>query len=162
MKTYNQSNVDFISVLEFLKHHNVDSNIICLLRFYAAQNAESFQYLASEFANILSTGINAGSKRENDARFAIETIIGLLKDCDDERTYFIGTWRSFSILFPNFEKFDLQCEAVKEAYFRFENYFASVRYKLYAKDSWYTKITDYEWWLKVDEFYKSRFSRFGT
>lgn len=156
MKIYNQSNVDLVSVLEFLKHHNVDSNIICLLRFYAAQNTKNFQYLASEFANILSSGINASSERENKDWHAIESVISSLKYCNDERTYFTMTWQSFSILFPNFENFDRHCEAVKSAYNRFENYFGSVRYKLHAKDSWYVTVTDYKWWLKVDGFYKSR------
>ena len=156
MKTYKQSNVDLVSVLEFLKHHHIDNNLIYLLKVYAAQNSENFQYLASEFANILSIGINAGIQRENEAWHAIETVVGSLKYCNDERTYYIMTWQSFSILIPDFKDFDRHSEAIKSAYFRFENYFASVRYKLHAKDSWYTDITNYDWWLKVDEFYKSR------
>lgn len=157
MKTYKQSNVELEKVIEFLSTKEIDNNLIYLLKLYSVQNSKNFQYLASEFANILSTGITANSERENDAWLAIEMVIGSLKYHNDERTYFIGTWRSFSILIPNFENFDRHCEAVKSAYFRFENYFASVRYKLHAKDSWYTDITNYDWWLKVDEFYKSRY-----
>jgi len=156
MKTYKQSNVELEKIIEFLSTKEIDNNIICLLKIYAAQNSKNFQYLAAEFANILSTGINAGIRRENEAWHAIETVISSLKYCNDERTYYIMTWQSFSILIPDFENFDRHCVAVQEAYFRFENYFASVRYKLHAKDSWYTDITNYDWWLKVDKFYKSR------
>lgn len=162
MKTYNQADVEFEKVIEFLKTKEIDNNIIALLKIYAAQNTKNFQYLASEFANILSSGINASSERENKAWHAIESVVSSLIYCNDERTYFTMTWQSFSILFPNFENFDRHCEAVKSAYNRFENYFGSVRYKLHAKDSWYVTITDYKWWLKVDEFYKSRHCRFGT
>lgn len=149
-----KSNFELIS--KFLSDEFLDNNLIHVLRTYARRNSSNFEYLASQFAEILSNGINAGLERENKAWHAIESVISSLKSCNDERTYFIMTWESFSILIPDFEWFDRHCIAVQEAYRRFEDYFGLVRYKLHAKDSWYTNFTNYEWWLKVDEFYKLR------
>lgn len=143
-------------VHKFLSDEFVDNNLIYLLCAYCNRDSSHFEYLAREFANILSNGINAGTERENKAWHAIESIISSLKYNNDERTYFIMTWQSFSILIPDFKNFDRHCLAVQEAYFRFEKYFGLVRHELHTKDFWYTDITDYNWWLKVDEFYKSR------
>ena len=149
-----KSNPELIS--KFLSDEFLDNNLIHVLRTYARRNSSNFEYLASQFAEILSNGITAGLEREDKAWHAIESVISSLKYCNDERTYYIMTWESFSILIPNFENFEKHSQAVRDAYYRFEIYFGLVRYKLHAKDSWYTDITNYEWWLKVDEFYKLR------
>ncbi len=149
-----QANIELIG--KFLSDEFVDNNLIHVLRFYARKDSKNLEYLASQFANILSIGISASLERENKAWHAIESVISSLKYCNDERIYFMMTWQSFSILIPDFKNFDRHCLAVQKAYFRFEKYFKCVRHELHAKDFWYTDITDYNWWLKVDEFYKSR------
>ncbi len=141
-------------IKKFLNDKDVDNNIILLLRAYAYENNSNFEYLAREFANILSVGINVGIERENEAWHAIENVISTL-NCENETTYFISTWQSFSILFPNFKNFNKHCISVQEAYLRFEKYFSKMKDQIHV-DSWFTTTTNYEWWLKVDEFYKSR------
>ena len=149
-------NLDLIE--KFLNDKYVDNNIIRLLRAYVYKNSSNFEYLASQFAEILSSGINAGRERENEAWNAIEMVMSSqsYKSKKDDHEFFVSTWKSFSILIPDFELFNRHCVAVKEAYLRFEKYFALCRNKLHNKDSWFTSITNYEWWLKVDEFYKLR------
>lgn len=157
-KQFEINKVDAVSVVEFMKHHNIDHNIIYLLRYYASENSSNFEYLASQFAEILSNGINAGRERENKAWNAIEMVISSqsYKSKKDDHEFFVSTWKSFSILIPDFKLFDRHCDAVQNAYLRFEKYFATKRNQLHNKDSWFTSITNYEWWLKVDEFYKLR------
>lgn len=157
-KQFEINKVDSVLVSEFMKHCNIDHNIIYLLHFYVSKNSSNFEYLAREFANILSAGINAGRERENEAWHAIEMVISSQssKSKKDDHEFFVSTWKSFSILIPDFELFDRHCNAVQNAYLRFEKYFATKRDQLHDKDSWFTSITDYEWWLKVDEFYKLR------
>jgi hypothetical protein len=157
-KQFEINKVDIVSVTEFMKHRNIDHNIIYLLRDYASQNSSNFEYLAYQFAEILSIGINAGKERENKAWHAIESVLASQssKSKKDDHDFFVSTWQSFSILIPDFELFDRHCSAVKDAYYRFEKYFATQRNKLHTKDPWFIVITNYNWWLKVDEFYNSR------
>ena len=151
-----KSNPELIS--KFLSDEFLDNNLIHLLRTYARRNSSNFDYLASQFAEILSNGINAGLERENEAWHAIEMVMSSqsYKSKKDDHEFFVSTWKSFSILIPDFELFNRHCVAVQNAYLRFEKYFTTQRNKLHNKDSWFTSITNYDWWLKVDEFYKLR------
>lgn len=149
-----QANIELIG--KFLSDEFVDNNLIHVLRFYVRKNSKNLEYLASQFAEILSIGITSSFERETKAWLAIEAVIASSEFENNERTFFITTWRSFSILISDFKHFNRHCEAVQKAYFRFEKYFATQRDRIHT-DSWYTDITDYSWWLKVDEFYKSRY-----
>ena len=63
----NLDNANIELIGKFLSDEFVDNNLIHVLRVYARKDSVNLEYLASEFANLLSIGISAGLERENKA-----------------------------------------------------------------------------------------------
>lgn len=157
MKKFNPLNTDIELVSDFLKSEKINDNLILTMRLFVSKNRENLQYLISEFLDITNIGFQTINEENEKSWSAIEASLCLFsqnKISDD--MYFYGTWKAFSILISNFENFDRHCIAIQEAYFKFEKIFENKREKFLSKDCWFTSITDYDWWIKVDEFYKKR------
>lgn len=155
MKKFNPVNADFSIISDFLKSEKLDDTIILLMQLYVSKNRENFQYLINEFLHITRIGFENINKEYDKSWSAIEFVLCLFseKNISDD-TYFHGTWKAFSILIPEFVNFDRHSVAIQNAYFKFEKIFEKKREKFLSKDYWFASITDYDWWLKVDEFYK--------
>lgn len=157
MKLYNSSEIDVSKILEFLDSPKLDNNIIALLQLYAKSSRKNFQYLVQNLVNITSVGFEELNRQHTNSMVAIEHVLCLFsqnKISDD--MYFSSTWNAFSILIPSFDIFYRHSSAIQDAYLKFEKIFAQKREKFLAKDYWFTEITNYNWWLKVDEFFINR------
>lgn len=155
MKKFDPTNADFLAISDLLKSEKLDDTIILLMRLYVSKNRENFQYLINEFLQITSIGFENINRENNKSWSAIEFVLCLFSEkniSDDE--YFCGTWKAFSVLIPDFDNFNRHSVAIQNAYFKFEKIFEKKRKEFLSKDYWFTSITNYDWWLKVDDFYK--------
>lgn len=74
--------------------------------------------------------------------------------------YCTDTWVGIKVLLVNDDPMCIITQVARKCIQEFEwisnNSFFKVKAGFLAKDYWFTEITNYNWWLKVDEFYCSR------
>lgn len=156
MKKYEPMKADFKLVSDFLNSESLDNDIILLMELFISKR-ENFRYLMTEYLRLSNIGFNCIDNENNNSWSAIENVLCLFSETKiNDDMYFYGTWKSFSILIPSFDNFYRHSIAIQNAYLRFEKIFAIKRKEFLNNDSWFTQITNHEWWIKVNEFFESR------